>query len=157
MLKAVRKHTDCPWVLLYIERWLKVPVQMEDGSIVLTRSPSNYSRRKPLAASESANALLRHNTMGRPSHQFGQAIERQLHGRREEKQKHRSLAEIVRDGSPNSVLHVVREVGFHKCVQAVRQRQQLGVKPAQPTESVRVKIRVDHPHDHNRRGKQHDM
>ena len=34
MLKAVRKHTDCPWVLLYIERWLKAPVQMEDGSIV---------------------------------------------------------------------------------------------------------------------------
>ena len=34
MLKAVRRHTVCPWVLLYIERWLKAPVQMEDGSIV---------------------------------------------------------------------------------------------------------------------------
>ena len=34
MLKAVRHHTDCPWVLLYIERWLKAPVQMGDGSIV---------------------------------------------------------------------------------------------------------------------------
>jgi RNA-directed DNA polymerase len=34
MLKAVRKHTDCRWVLLYVERWLKAPVQMEDGSIV---------------------------------------------------------------------------------------------------------------------------
>ena len=34
MLKAVRHHTDCPWVLLYIERWLKAPVQMEDGSVV---------------------------------------------------------------------------------------------------------------------------
>jgi len=34
LLKAVRKHTDCPWVLLYIERWLKAPVQMEDGSVV---------------------------------------------------------------------------------------------------------------------------
>src|SRR5258707_3174069 len=34
MLKAVRCHTDCPWVLLYIERWLKAPVQMEDGSVV---------------------------------------------------------------------------------------------------------------------------
>jgi hypothetical protein len=33
-LKAVRHHTDCPWVLLYIERWLKAPVQMEDGSVV---------------------------------------------------------------------------------------------------------------------------
>jgi group II intron reverse transcriptase/maturase len=34
LLKAVRRHTGCPWVLLYIERWLKAPVQMEDGSIV---------------------------------------------------------------------------------------------------------------------------
>ena len=34
LLKAVRAHTDCPWVLLYVERWLKAPVQMEDGSIV---------------------------------------------------------------------------------------------------------------------------
>src|SRR6201988_5354040 len=34
MLRAIRHHTDCPWVLLYIERWLKAPVQMEDGSVV---------------------------------------------------------------------------------------------------------------------------
>jgi len=34
LLKAVRHHTDCSWVLLYIKRWLKVPVQMEDGSVV---------------------------------------------------------------------------------------------------------------------------
>src|SRR5712691_7494001 len=34
LLKAVRIHTDCAWVLLYIERWLKVPAQMEDGSVV---------------------------------------------------------------------------------------------------------------------------
>jgi hypothetical protein len=30
VLRAIRHHTDCPWVLLYIERWLKAPVQMED-------------------------------------------------------------------------------------------------------------------------------
>jgi RNA-directed DNA polymerase len=34
LLKAVHIHTDCAWVLLYIERWLKVPAQMEDGSVV---------------------------------------------------------------------------------------------------------------------------
>jgi len=34
LLRAVRKHTDCPWARLYIERWLKAPVQMEDGGIV---------------------------------------------------------------------------------------------------------------------------
>ena len=34
LLRAVRKHTACPWVLLYIERWLKAPVQLQDGSVV---------------------------------------------------------------------------------------------------------------------------
>lgn len=33
LLRAVRRHTDCPWVLLYIERWLKAPMQREDGVI----------------------------------------------------------------------------------------------------------------------------
>lgn len=33
LMKAVRKHTDNPWVLLYIERWLKAPFQMPDGTI----------------------------------------------------------------------------------------------------------------------------
>lgn len=26
MMRAVRKHTDCKWILLYVERWLKAPV-----------------------------------------------------------------------------------------------------------------------------------
>jgi RNA-directed DNA polymerase len=34
LLKAVRHHTDCSWVLLYVERWLQAPQQMEDGSVV---------------------------------------------------------------------------------------------------------------------------
>ena len=33
MLKALRHHTDCEWVLLYVERWLKAPLQLEDGSL----------------------------------------------------------------------------------------------------------------------------
>lgn len=32
LMKAVRKHTDCAWVILYIERWLTAPFQMKDGS-----------------------------------------------------------------------------------------------------------------------------
>jgi RNA-directed DNA polymerase len=32
VLKAVRHHDKTPWVLLYIERWLKAPVQRQDGS-----------------------------------------------------------------------------------------------------------------------------
>lgn len=33
LMKAVRKHTDNKWVILYIERWLKAPMQMPDGTI----------------------------------------------------------------------------------------------------------------------------
>ena len=35
LIRAVRCHTSCKWVLLYIERWLKAPVQMPDGSVVV--------------------------------------------------------------------------------------------------------------------------
>lgn len=34
LMKAVRKHCDCRWMLLYIERWLVAPLQKEDGTIV---------------------------------------------------------------------------------------------------------------------------
>ncbi len=34
LMKAVRKHTDCKWLLLYIERWLKAPMVMENGEQV---------------------------------------------------------------------------------------------------------------------------
>ena len=33
LLKAVAAHTGQPWVLLYVERWLKAPLQRPDGSI----------------------------------------------------------------------------------------------------------------------------
>jgi RNA-directed DNA polymerase len=34
MMRAVRKHTRNKWLLLYISRWLKAPIQLEDGSLV---------------------------------------------------------------------------------------------------------------------------
>ena len=33
MLKAVQRHTDSKWVLLYVERWLKAPMLMPDGTL----------------------------------------------------------------------------------------------------------------------------
>ena len=33
MMKAVRKHTDSKWVTLYIERFLKAPIAMPDGTV----------------------------------------------------------------------------------------------------------------------------
>jgi len=34
VLGAVRKHTDLAWILLCVQRWLKAPMQREDGSLV---------------------------------------------------------------------------------------------------------------------------
>ena len=34
MLHAVKKHTDSKWMLLYIERWLKAPAQLQGGSLI---------------------------------------------------------------------------------------------------------------------------
>lgn len=33
LMKAVRRHTASKWQLLYIERWLKTPVQQADGQV----------------------------------------------------------------------------------------------------------------------------
>jgi Retron-type reverse transcriptase len=37
-MEVVRKHTDRKWVILYIERFLKAPIQMPDGSMRERRS-----------------------------------------------------------------------------------------------------------------------
>jgi group II intron reverse transcriptase/maturase len=33
LMRAVKKHSDCKWAILYIERWLKAPMQMPDGTL----------------------------------------------------------------------------------------------------------------------------
>ncbi len=33
VLEMVKKHTSCRWILLHIERWLKAPISMRDGSL----------------------------------------------------------------------------------------------------------------------------
>jgi len=34
LLRAVKKYAPEPWIVLYIERWLKAPMQEEDGRLV---------------------------------------------------------------------------------------------------------------------------
>ena len=34
LMRAVRKHCSTPWILLYIERWLKAPLETEEGERV---------------------------------------------------------------------------------------------------------------------------
>ena len=33
-MRGVRHHTDIPWLLLYLERWLKAPVEQQDGKLM---------------------------------------------------------------------------------------------------------------------------
>jgi RNA-directed DNA polymerase len=56
-LKAVAHHTDLRWVLLYVERWLKAPLQRKDGSQVeRDRGTPQGSAISPLLA----NMFLHH-------------------------------------------------------------------------------------------------
>src|SRR5215210_2028284 len=51
LMKAVRKHTDCKWILLYIERWLKASVQQGDGTLrVRTKGTPQGAVISPLLA-----------------------------------------------------------------------------------------------------------
>ena len=34
LMKAVHKHTECRWITLHIERWLKAPMQLPDGQML---------------------------------------------------------------------------------------------------------------------------
>ena len=34
VMRAVKRFTDCKWVLLYIERWLQADVQLQDGTLL---------------------------------------------------------------------------------------------------------------------------
>jgi len=44
LMRAVRRHTDCKWMLLYVERWLEAPFQGEEG-ILGTEDERDSSRR----------------------------------------------------------------------------------------------------------------
>ena len=51
LLRAVTKHTDQRFVLLYVERWLRAPLQREDGTIVQReRGTAQGSAISPLLA-----------------------------------------------------------------------------------------------------------
>jgi group II intron reverse transcriptase/maturase len=57
LLRAVRMHIDTPWVLLYIERWLKAPVQLPDGTLV---NPEKGTPQGSVVSPILANLFLHH-------------------------------------------------------------------------------------------------
>jgi RNA-directed DNA polymerase len=51
LLRAVRKHCQTPWILLYIERWLKAPTVLRDGTqVARTRGTPQGGVVSPLLA-----------------------------------------------------------------------------------------------------------
>ena len=57
LLRAVDKHTDCRWVRLYIERWLKAPFQRADGVQISSRAGDATGRMCQRSAGKSVPAL----------------------------------------------------------------------------------------------------
>ena len=57
LLKAVAHHTDERWVLLYIERWLKAPMQMPDGTLVAREKGTPQGFSDLAVARQSVHAL----------------------------------------------------------------------------------------------------
>jgi group II intron reverse transcriptase/maturase len=51
IVRAVQTVTDCPWVLLYVKRWLAAPLQHSDGALVeRTRGTPQGSAVSPILA-----------------------------------------------------------------------------------------------------------
>jgi RNA-directed DNA polymerase len=100
MLKAVARHTTQEWVLLYVERWLKAPMQMPDGTLTRrTRGTPQGGPISPLIANlflhygldmwllrefptvrfeRFADDAVVHCVTERQAHQVREAIERRL-------------------------------------------------------------------------------
>jgi RNA-directed DNA polymerase len=100
MLKAVARHVTQEWVLLYVERWLKAPMQMPDGTLTRrTRGTPQGGPISPLIANlflhygldmwllrefptvrfeRFADDAVVHCVTERQAHQVREAIERRL-------------------------------------------------------------------------------
>jgi RNA-directed DNA polymerase len=56
-LRAVRRHTDEKWILLYVERWLKAPLHQEDGTLL------QRDRGTPQGSSITPPAMLQNGSL----------------------------------------------------------------------------------------------
>ena len=74
-LRAGAHHPKLGWVLLYVERWLKAPLQLEDGSLVeRSRGTAQGSAISPLLANMfldyAFDAWLARECRGRPFERY---------------------------------------------------------------------------------------
>ena len=61
LLRAVRRHTDCKWLLLYVKRWLTAPVQLEGGGqLARDKGTPQGGVISPLLANRYMNRYLRY-------------------------------------------------------------------------------------------------
>jgi Transposase DDE domain len=96
LLRAVRKHIKCRWALLYIERWLKVPMVREDGTKV------ERSRGTPEGA-DLGDTVTLDATLSEAGMAVAELVEREAEQRPEEKPK----------VNLNGIEEVVGDKGYH--------------------------------------------
>ncbi|MCK5090156.1 MAG: group II intron reverse transcriptase/maturase, partial [Hyphomicrobiaceae bacterium] len=71
MMKALRKHTNCRWILLYVERWLQAPVVMANGEMrTRERGTPQGGVISPLLANIYMNRFLKHWRLSKCSETF---------------------------------------------------------------------------------------
>ena len=70
LMRAVCHHTDCKWVLLYIERWLRAPVSMQDGTLVRRErgTPTGFGYQPCAGESFSSLCVRSLDATGTPGH-----------------------------------------------------------------------------------------
>jgi RNA-directed DNA polymerase len=57
LMQVVRKHTDCKWILLYAERWLKAPIKELTGELTM---PGKGTPQGGVVSPLMANIFLHH-------------------------------------------------------------------------------------------------
>lgn len=57
LIEMVKRHTNEQWIILYIERWLKTPFKMQDGTIVERTAGTPQGRSNKSSIGKSISTL----------------------------------------------------------------------------------------------------
>ena len=92
MVKAVEAHTDAPWVVLYVKRWLAAPLQLPDGTL---SSGTGEPRRDPRSSPVLANLFMHYAFDTWLAREFPGGLVRALCRRRGGALRHRAPGRAV--------------------------------------------------------------